>query len=463
MDAEIEQHFGSQFLAIAETILRRAGHPMSVRQIIEVAQEQAVIPTRFTGKTPAQTLKSKLSVHIRRLGAKSVFLRTAPGRFFLRGLLAQGAEEYFAIRTAPPPPVETILAVNAALLRSSGIAFQGVRKISGSALVKLLNGKCQYVDRRLAEERDDLKQIVTFVIVKRGERILTFRRGTYSRAARYLHGTRCTGFGGHVALQDLTLFDRDLGVMRNAVRELTEELELPTADLARLRRLDGIKVAGILNDDASTVGRRHLAVLLTYDVSASEEWDYPTRGERAVTQLTWLRSDAGALRLNDFDYWSQLSLRSLFPRLARVSPIVDVRRGLRLDLPHTMHLLAQHGAGQERVAELLTSRYGYKVVSMSAGGRDRWPRQLVLGGRRPKLDSAPTGRRWVLAYCHSPYDHRATRLTAGSDGFPGEDVTAAEEPALLTMADVVLWDWGGRHSHEAALRSLFSRSKGGRL
>jgi hypothetical protein len=88
----------SEFLIIAARVLGQSECPMSVKEIIGVAKQEGWFPDNFSGKTPYQTLKSKLSVNIRRLGDESIFVRTAPGKFALRSDLEDAGEVYHARR-----------------------------------------------------------------------------------------------------------------------------------------------------------------------------------------------------------------------------------------------------------------------------------------------------------------------------------------------------------------------------
>jgi hypothetical protein len=50
------------FLQTALTILKEHGEPLSAKEIVERGQERGILHTK--GKTPAQTMKSKLSTDI---------------------------------------------------------------------------------------------------------------------------------------------------------------------------------------------------------------------------------------------------------------------------------------------------------------------------------------------------------------------------------------------------------------
>jgi hypothetical protein len=60
-----------------------------------------------------------------------------------------------------------------------------------------------------------VKQFVTYVLVQCGQRLLFFRRSYLSRAAEFLRGSKCIGFGGHVSAADADILS--LGVRWNPV------------------------------------------------------------------------------------------------------------------------------------------------------------------------------------------------------------------------------------------------------
>jgi len=72
-------------LAVVEEILRETAVPMSVREIVERAG--ARLPSK--SKTPDTVVARDLSMDIKRKGDSSLFTRTSPGRYTLRGLAPQ--------------------------------------------------------------------------------------------------------------------------------------------------------------------------------------------------------------------------------------------------------------------------------------------------------------------------------------------------------------------------------------
>src|SRR5688572_6053719 len=70
------------FLTAAYQILSTENRPLPADEITQLARDRGLLPT--TGRTPAQTMKSKLSTDILRRGDASVFMRSDKGLFALR-------------------------------------------------------------------------------------------------------------------------------------------------------------------------------------------------------------------------------------------------------------------------------------------------------------------------------------------------------------------------------------------
>ncbi len=67
-------------LPVIEEILRDAEHPLSVREIVELAGNK--LPTK--SKTPDTVVARDLSMDIKKKGDTSQFVRTSPGRYAVR-------------------------------------------------------------------------------------------------------------------------------------------------------------------------------------------------------------------------------------------------------------------------------------------------------------------------------------------------------------------------------------------
>ena len=342
---------------------------MTPREIWEKGLKDNLFSDKIAGKTPYQTIKSKISVHIRKNGENSIFIRTKPGHFYLRSLMTDQQTEYEAPPLQPRATSERVLVFRSKILDDLGVRFQGIKTSWKQLTSRLIQDKyCFYVERYEAEQNPNLKQVLTYVIVSQESKVLSFVRGTFTHAAKYLRGSRCIGFGGHVAENDRNIFNlTDYGIKSNAVRELTEELELPNSISKNLT--NKLELIGVLNDDSNDVGRKHFAFLFRLNLNSDESWPSPKRGERAVAQLGWIDVTSGMPPLHEFEYWSQLCLRKYFPQTLRAQPAFRITRKSKriirekLCPPHILCITGPIGSGKSQATQVFTEEHNYKEIN----------------------------------------------------------------------------------------------------
>ena len=355
-----------QFLDIAESVLKKAGTPLKPREIVDRAKDDGLFSDKLSGKTPDQTMKAKLTVDVLTHGLASRFVRTAPNTFFLRELLTEPLTPYTAIRQTPSGSDEQVITIRGDVMDEIG-RFQGINRSWRSYFNVLLKGDhCQPMDRMAAEQDEDRKQLLTYVLVTRGDQLLCFRRGTFNRVEDYLRGSLCIGFGGHVSESDRTLYNNhDLRsiIFENASRELYEELKLPKSDQTRLSAGEGLRILGLLNDDSSSTGRKHLAIVLQYEVSASSDWATPQKGEKSINQLTWLDLNKFPETIREFEYWSQLCLTEFFKKAIRNQPSFLIRRKAPFRSRHLLCIIGGIGSGKSAATNILTKEFEYHEIN----------------------------------------------------------------------------------------------------
>jgi dephospho-CoA kinase len=142
---------------------------------------------------------------------------------------------------------------------------------------------------------------------------------------------------------------------------MSEELVVPLRDRQRLP--DELELVGALNDDSSEVGRRHFAFVFRYEVESEAAWYKPSRGEKAVTELRWLKPSERDFSIRDFEYWSQLCLRTFFSEYVRAEPSFLIRRRTKFTHPHLLCVLGPVGSGKTEATLVFTSDYGYAEIN----------------------------------------------------------------------------------------------------
>ncbi|MDC0675819.1 HTH domain-containing protein [Nannocystis radixulma] len=496
----------SEFLRAARIVLSDSARPMTARELTDKALERGLLPDKFSGKTPHQTMKSKLSVHIKTQGEQSEFARADPGKFSLRNMIAN------PYRTKQKEHHrEQVLVFPARALDKLG-RFQGIdRKWKRYAKHILTANTCTYMERMEAECNNEYKQVLCYILVTKGDHLLAFNRGSYSRTEDMLRGRACVGFGGHASNVDFDLFSGfDLGLTSCAIRELGEELSLPVPDLARLNARSGLEIIGALNDDSSAIGKRHFAFIFRYEVSDDPKWSKPERGERGITQLRWLCPPRDQLPLHEFEYWSQMCLRTFYASSVHAQPSFRIRRRRPLAPPHVLVMLGGIGSGKSEATKVLVDEFGYNEINsgrvlaqilgippVTESNRQRFqrtawnfistsegPRQLakaiweqvfkgsseriLIDGIRQRTTLAAlrefaAGRRLGIVFIHTPPDI-AYKLYSQRDDSRIHDVhdflnirnESVEEEvlSLISEADAVVYNWFGRLAYHRVLREL---------
>ena len=291
------------FLDAAYKILLEAQEPLSARDITERAVGCGYLVS--LGKTPWQTMKSKLSTDILRRGDASRFMRSGQGRFALREW--EAIAEYTADRYQKALFDEDIIVFPASSLPKYA-PHRGIHQLDLAALI----AETTTMRRAAAEDDLDVVQLVSAFIVRDGDRVLTHKRTKRLPESR-LHGFYSLTFGGHLNPDDISpLFNISRAEQWAPwlMRELGEELKIRGGTLKLVYR-------GLLYDDSRPVSRQHVGV--TYEVITEHaHFRIGERGFLTDAKFETLR-DVRA-RADDFENWSQMLLAAMEASWQIVAP-----------------------------------------------------------------------------------------------------------------------------------------------
>lgn len=374
------------YLRVAELVLTSALTPLKAREIVDRGIERGYFGDHPLSRTPEKSMQARLSVDILNKGTKSKFVRTTRGRFTLwskinsDSALDHGSNQsaatlthYIAEKRVLRTPTEQVLCTSESAFRDV-LTFQGIDVDMARILRPLLSDDAiTYVPRTDAEARDDAKQFITYVLVQCGQRLLYFRRSYLSRAAEFLRGSKCVGFGGHVTAADDDMLARgDKGLETYARRELVEELYLPTearGGLQQTRRATvrlfqdvSLEPLGVLNDDSSEVGRRHVAVVYRAWLS---DWDAAKRlqkGDSSIKGLGWLDLSKDKIDISEFEYWSQLCLRKFYPSTATSRAGYKIHHKAGFSSHRAIVVAGRIGSGKSETATYLSQRLALPLL-----------------------------------------------------------------------------------------------------
>lgn len=379
-DTQSGRHSAQIYLRVAEAVLGGARSPLKAREIVERGIERGLFGDHVLGLTPEKSMQARLSLDIKHLRAASRFMRVARGRFLLRSQRSEAQEfdeppaasiEYIAEARKLRMPAEKVLCVPEGHYRDI-LTFQGVDGEYQGILSRLFNG-VSYINRSEAENRNDAKQFITYVLVQCGHRLLSFRRSHISRAAEFLRGSKCIGFGGHVSDADRDIFSSaDYGLESCARRELSEELSIGHPSDVRIAhgRVHGslfrdapIECLGVLNDDSSEVGRRHVAVVYRLWINDWQVGQLIQKGESSVKSLQWIDLTKNKIDITEYEYWSQLCLRRLLPTSAISEPVIKHLNFRTLRKSRVLVIAGRIGSGKSETSQFLAKRLNAAVIS----------------------------------------------------------------------------------------------------
>jgi len=196
-----------------------------------------------------------------------------------------------------PKVDERVLVVPSAELdrigRFQGFSPDAERYLSALLLPELM----QYRPRSEVEDDPGYKQIIPYVVFRCDAAVFCYTRGKSQGEVR-LHKLRSLGVGGHVSEADAQ-GRKSLEAYESAMRrEIDEEVEVASPGLVRR--------VGLINDDATPVGRVHLGVVHLFEL---EQPNVVPR-EAGLAEAEFLPLSSVWASRHDFETWSQICIDS---------------------------------------------------------------------------------------------------------------------------------------------------------
>jgi predicted NUDIX family phosphoesterase len=178
--------------------------------------------------------------------------------------------------------------------------FRGFRPHSDEYLSAILDpSRFSFRARGEVEDNPSFKQLIPYVVLRHGERIFHYRRGSSGTETR-LRSLRSVGIGGHISEED-----GDIGqaFRRGMMRELHEEVHVPSL-------VEPPTPLGLIYDDRTPVGSVHLGVAYLFELSTPEATPREAAiAESGFASLADLRDDR-----ESFETWSHFVFDELTAR-----------------------------------------------------------------------------------------------------------------------------------------------------
>jgi len=195
------------------------------------------------------------------------------------------------------PTEEKVLCFERQLFEELGV-FQGLSLDTEKYLPVVTSAsKILYLNRSAAEQDKRYKQLIPYVLVLCGDKILRYRRGKGGQETR-LHGLFSVGVGGHISEEDHGLFSSRAGYQEGMRRELQEEVAI-----------EDIKdfVVAVINDDSTEVGYVHFGVVHIVRVENED-----VAGKRSgIVAPEFLPIVEAVKDLSAYESWSRFCLENL--------------------------------------------------------------------------------------------------------------------------------------------------------
>ena len=197
------------------------------------------------------------------------------------------------------PPDENVLVIKRTLFDQLG-SFHGLSFEADKYLKAILSrGNNFFLARGRAEKDPSHKQIIPYVLLTHGDKVLHYVRGKKAGEQR-LVAKGSIGIGGHMNESDESLFALDEAAYRAGVeREVGEEISINT-------KFEDCIVA-LLNDDSNDVGQVHLGIVHVFKLAEPKV----EKREAMITSLAFLNKDELMSRRDSLETWSQICLDSL--------------------------------------------------------------------------------------------------------------------------------------------------------
>lgn len=189
--------------------------------------------------------------------------------------------------------MEEVLIVKRELINSYIENKNGLITDNSEIILEIIKSEYEFMPRPEAEERPDCKQIIPYVILRRGEHIFVTRRLNKGGETR-LHGKISIGVGGHINPSD----DSGNLLMKGLWREIHEEVDI--------QNCGDLTPCGFINDDSNSVGSVHLGACFILDV----------KGEVSVKETEkleglWMTKEELKSNFDNMETWTQIALEVL--------------------------------------------------------------------------------------------------------------------------------------------------------
>lgn len=180
--------------------------------------------------------------------------------------------------------------------RENLLPTQGLINLcDSSGILDFIDNNKMFCPREEMECNPEYKQIIPYILIVNGERVLLTQR-TEKQSENRLHNKFSIGIGGHINENDMR--ETSNVVITGMQRELKEEINIHESQEPIF--------CGVINDDNDEVGKHHLAIVFLVDskddVSIKEK-------EKMIGK--WVHQNKILLYYDRMESWSKILAESI--------------------------------------------------------------------------------------------------------------------------------------------------------
>jgi predicted NUDIX family phosphoesterase len=196
---------------------------------------------------------------------------------------------------------EIILAVKREDLFFDDEPFQGVLLNPERVMAYMEKFEHFWLDRRGDIEEDSrFKQIIPYVMIRRGTEVFKYTR-LEAGGEKRLHNQQSIGVGGHMNHISDGMHWADT-INENVKRELNEEVNIVNGGNATL------EVIGLINDDKGEAGLFHFGVLMVLDLPLEAEVTVKETDQLEGGWVDFIGLTQDPAKFKPLESWSQLAV-----------------------------------------------------------------------------------------------------------------------------------------------------------
>ena len=283
--------------------------PLSAKDILDKALTADGLPPHLYGRTPHKTLQARLSEDILSRRSRSQFFRTEAGKFFLREFLEDPTVPD-EMKTEYPAPRRSLQLENRSVLAVSRQAwtckFDRKTVVDAEDFRKRFDDcELEYLSTEELKEKVDYLPVLSFVLVHRDMRVLSYLIGRLRGGGDPLNRPRSIGFGGFVLEdhRDIT-YDAFFGILESGITILADGVGMPL-EIAEKARYEGELIPRTCVISKTHLGEEAIFAIADYKCNGTFD---PGRPNLSFTGLKWLERSNMPNDVSNFDPVSLLLL-----------------------------------------------------------------------------------------------------------------------------------------------------------